>query len=70
MGDGNIDSPIMIIGEAPGAEEEKAGKTFQGETGALLEKMLLAIDIKKKVFIQVMQSILGHQRIENLHLKK
>ena len=48
LGDGNIDSPIMIIGEAPGAEEEKAGKTFQGETGALLEKMLLAIDIKKK----------------------
>ena len=48
MGDGNIDSPIMIIGEAPGVEEEKAGKTFQGETGALLEKMLLAIDIKKK----------------------
>ena len=48
LGDGNIDSPIMIIGEAPGAEEEKASKTFQGETGALLEKMLLAIDIKKK----------------------
>ena len=48
LGDGNIDSPIMIIGEAPGVEEEKAGKTFQGETGALLEKMLLAIDIKKK----------------------
>ena len=48
LGDGNIDSPIMIIGEAPGAEEEKTGKTFQGETGALLEKMLLAIDIKKK----------------------
>ena len=48
LGDGNINSPIMIIGEAPGVEEEKAGKTFQGETGALLEKMLLAIDIKKK----------------------
>ena len=37
----------MIIGEAPGLEEEKAGKTFQGESGSLLEKMLLAIGIQK-----------------------
>jgi uracil-DNA glycosylase len=47
LGNGNIDSPIMIIGEAPGLEEEKTKKTFQGESGALLEKMLLAINIKK-----------------------
>jgi len=47
MGDGNIDSPIMIVGEAPGKEEEKTGRTFQGEVGALLEKMLLAINLKK-----------------------
>ena len=48
LGDGNLDSPIMIIGEAPGPEEERANKTFQGEAGVLLEKMLLAINIKKK----------------------
>ncbi len=48
LGDGNINSPIMIVGEAPGAEEERIGKTFQGESGKLLEKMLLAINIKKK----------------------
>ena len=48
LGDGNIDSKIMIIGEAPGEEEEKTGITFQGESGSLLEKMLLAINIKKK----------------------
>ncbi len=48
LGDGNLDSPIMIIGESPGLEEEKNNKTFQGEVGALLEKMLLAIDIKKE----------------------
>jgi uracil-DNA glycosylase family 4 len=47
MGDGNINGPIMIIGEAPGEEEEKTEKTFQGESGALLEKMLKAIDILK-----------------------
>ena len=48
LGDGNLDSSIMIIGEAPGIEEEENNKTFQGEVGALLEKMLLAIDIKKE----------------------
>ena len=37
----------MIIGEAPGPDEEKNGKAFQGEVGALLEKMLLAINLKK-----------------------
>tara|TARA_B100000900_G_scaffold350057_1_gene316455 strand:- start:970 stop:1689 length:720 start_codon:yes stop_codon:yes gene_type:complete len=48
LGDGNVNSPIMIIGEAPGFEEIKTGKTFQGESGSLLEKMLLAIKIRKK----------------------
>ena len=48
MGDGNIDSPIMIIGEAPGFEEEKVCKTFQGESGLLLERMLLAINLRRE----------------------
>ena len=46
MGNGDIFSPIMIIGETPEAEEEKSGLTFQGEVGDLLKKMFLAIDIK------------------------
>ena len=48
LGKGNLNSPIMIIGEAPGLEEEKTGKTFQGESGALLEKMLNAINLSKQ----------------------
>jgi len=48
LGDGNINSPIMIIGEAPGIEEIKTSKTFQGESGNLMEKMLLAINIKRE----------------------
>jgi len=48
LGDGNIDSPIMLIGEAPGIEEDKTGISFRGEVGNLLNKMLLAIDLKKK----------------------
>ncbi len=51
LGDGNIDSPIMVIGEAPAEEEEKTGKTFQGDSGALLEKMLSAINLKKKLYL-------------------
>ena len=48
LGDGNINSPIMLIGEAPGAEEDKSGKAFRGEVGELLDKMLLAIGIKRQ----------------------
>ena len=48
LGDGNINSPIMLIGEAPGIEEDKSGSTFKGEIGELLNKMLLAIGIKRQ----------------------
>ena len=50
LGDGNINSPIMLVGEAPGIEEDNAGLTFLGEVGDLLKKMLNAINIKKKIF--------------------
>ena len=51
FGNGEIFSPIMLIGEAPGIEEEKSGHSFQGEIGSLLKKMLQAIDIKiEKVY--------------------
>ena len=48
LGDGNINSPIMLIGEAPGAEEDKSSIIFQGEVGELLNKMLIAIGIKRQ----------------------
>ena len=48
LGDGNINSPIMLIGEAPSAEEDEVGLTFMGEIGDLLKKMLFAINIKKE----------------------
>ena len=40
MGDGNINSPIMIIGEAPGTEEEKKEKTFKESLGHCWKKCL------------------------------
>jgi uracil-DNA glycosylase len=48
LGDGNINSPIMLVGEAPGVEEDNIGETFLGEVGDLLKKMLSAINIKKE----------------------
>ena len=48
LGDGNINSSIMLIGEAPGLDEDNTGLTFTGEVGILLTKMLIAINIKKE----------------------
>ena len=48
MGDGDSNSPIMLIGEAPGKIEDESGSTFQGEIGSLLNKMLLAINLKRE----------------------
>ena len=48
LGSGNINSPVMLIGEAPNAEEDQTGGVFLGEIGNLLKKMLIAIDIKKE----------------------
>ena len=48
LGEGNINSPIMLIGEAPGVEEEKSGLTFKGEIGELLNKMLIAINVRRQ----------------------
>ena len=50
--DGNPKSKIMLIGEAPGANEDKEGLPFVGRAGALLDKMLAAINLdRKKVYI-------------------
>ena len=48
LGNGDINSPLMLIGEAPGVLEENTGNAFQGEIGSLLKKMLLAINVKKE----------------------
>ena len=50
--DGNPKSKIMLVGEAPGANEDKEGLPFVGRAGALLDKMLAAINLnRKKVYI-------------------
>ena len=47
LGDGDINSKVMLVGETPGEKEELSGLTFQGEAGDLLDKMLLAINVRR-----------------------
>ena len=50
--DGNIQSPIMIVGEGPGQKEDELGKPFIGDAGNLLNKMLKSINIDRdKIYI-------------------
>ena len=52
FGEGDPDSNIMIIGEAPGREEDEAGKPFIGRAGKLLNEFLKSIDLNRdSVFI-------------------
>ena len=52
FGVGNHDADWLIIGEAPGAEEDRRGEPFVGRSGQLLDKMLQAIgQSRDRVFI-------------------
>ena len=46
--DGNQNSHLMIVGEGPGQKEDEIGKPFVGDAGILLDRMLKAINIKRK----------------------
>jgi DNA polymerase len=45
--DGNPAARVMVIGEAPGREEDMAGKPFVGRSGRLLDRMLAAIGLDR-----------------------
>jgi len=50
--DGNPEAAIMLIGEAPGRDEDRQGLPFVGESGQLLDRMLAAIGLDRtKVYI-------------------
>jgi DNA polymerase-1 len=50
--EGRPDSPIIIIGEAPGAQEERTGRPFVGGAGQLLEKQMASVGIfRDQVYI-------------------
>jgi DNA polymerase len=53
VGEGNLNAPLMIIGEAPGQNEDETGRPFVGKAGQLLDKILesVKLDRKKDVYI-------------------
>jgi DNA polymerase len=52
FGVGNTQADLLVIGEAPGADEDRQGEPFVGRAGQLLNQMLLAIGFKREqVFI-------------------
>ena len=52
VGEGNVFGDLIIVGEAPGAQEDKEGKPFVGKSGKLLKKLLedSKINIKEEVY--------------------
>lgn len=52
FGVGDADADWMLIGEAPGADEDRLGEPFVGRSGKLLDQMLLAVGFsRERVFI-------------------
>ena len=50
--DGNPEAKVMLVGEAPGADEDRIGKPFVGRAGQLLDRMLASISMdRSKVYI-------------------
>lgn len=48
MGDGNPDSDIVFIGEAPGKKEDRTGLPFVGAAGTFLSDMLATVALQRK----------------------
>ncbi len=46
-GEGVLNPKVMIIGEGPGAEEDKTGRPFVGKAGRYMDKWMDAIDLKR-----------------------
>jgi DNA polymerase len=47
-GEGPLDPPVLFIGEAPGADEDRSGRPFVGAAGQYLDTWLTPIDLKRE----------------------
>lgn len=51
-GHGPLDAPLMMVGEAPGAEEDRLGVPFSGQAGKLLDRSLSKVGVRRsRVYI-------------------
>ncbi|MFM7407516.1 MAG: uracil-DNA glycosylase family protein [Cuspidothrix sp.] len=53
VGRGNLQAEIMIIGEAPGKNEDETGLPFVGRSGQLLEKILASVELSTETDIYI-----------------
>ena len=73
FGSGNPNADILVIGEAPGADEDKQGLPFVGRAGKLLTKILEAINLSRdEVFIANIIKCRppGNRRPEKIEIEK
>ena len=50
FGDGNPEAEVMLVGEAPGSDEDREGRPFVGVSGQLLDRMMAAIGLTRNEF--------------------
>ena len=55
--DGNVVAKVLLLGEAPGAQEDAQGIPFVGPAGALLNSMLSAIGLKRDTHVLISNSV-------------
>ncbi|GIK50289.1 MAG: uracil-DNA glycosylase [Hyphomonadaceae bacterium] len=55
--DGPDDAEVLLIGEAPGKDEDEQGKPFVGRSGKLLDRMLATIGLDRKFNIMISNTI-------------
>ncbi len=51
--DGNSDARVMVVGEAPGANEDRTGLPFVGAAGKLLDLLLAAVDLSREESVYI-----------------
>jgi DNA polymerase len=65
FGEGNPESPLMIVGEGPGDNEDQTGRPFVGVSGAMLDRALVANQMDRRhVFIANIVKCRAHDIID------
>jgi DNA polymerase len=67
FGEGNPGADILIVGEGPGAEEDRSGRPFYGESGAVLDRFLDASGLSRTEDIYVTNLVCCRPTTETQH---
>ncbi len=59
-GSGDLTAEWLLVGEAPGSDEDKAGLPFVGQSGKLLDAMLAALDLKRDQGVYLTNAVKCH----------